>query len=151
LLSNGVAGKVLGGWQLSWNATLQSGTPVALNGNYYMYGDPQVAKGDQTIDHWFNTSSSIWVARPSDTLRTTQLRSSNIRSFMKPQLNGALQRVFRIHERQHVNVRLSAFNVTNTPILGAVITDPSSALFGKVTKSMNNLPRQAELSLKYQF
>lgn len=150
-LSQGVAGKILGGWQVSWSTTIQSGTPLSLPGNHYMIGDPKLPKSDQTIYRWFDTSPSLWVARPTDTLRTTQLRSPNIRGFTAPQIDGTLQRVFRIHELHRVHVRLSAFNATNTPILGGVNTDPSSSQFGVVTQSMTNLPRQAELSLKYQF
>ena len=60
-------------------------------------------------------------------------------------------RNFRIGERQRFQLRVSAFNVTNTPIFGAPVTDPASPLFGVVRITQINLPRSVELGFRYSF
>ena len=89
--------------------------------------------------------------RPPDTLRVEPFRSPNIRRNTAPQFNANLLRNFRIGERQRVQVRVSAFNVTNTPIFGAPVTDPTSPLFGVVKITQINLPRSVELGFRYSF
>jgi hypothetical protein len=156
-LAEGVGGKVLGGWQFSWNFTAQNGAPLGWSSGYYLEGNPKLAHG-QTIDKWFNTSSSIWVAQPSDTLRTTPFYSTAIRNYMRPQVDINVQREITIKERHNIDFRVAAFNATNTPILGGgggpsggIDTNPSSPTFGQVSKSMANLPRELEIDLKYRF
>jgi hypothetical protein len=78
------------------------------------------------------------VVRPPDTLRTAKLRSPNIRSDPKPQYDATLIRNFQIREGHRIQFKVSAFNVTNTPIFGPPYTTPSS-LFGVVPVTQINL------------
>jgi hypothetical protein len=149
-LNHGLAGKVAGGWQMTWSGTAQSGPPIALP-DYYIYGNPQLPSDQQTFNQWFNTSPQIWVQRPSDTLRTAKLYSPNIRRNTAPQVSATVLRNFRIRERQTFQFRVSAFNLTNTPIFGPPNTTPSSPLFGVVPITQINLPRALELGFRYSF
>jgi hypothetical protein len=148
-LSHGIVSHLVGGWDFNWVATFQSGTPIALP-DYYIYGDPRLTSG-QTLNRWFDTSSSIWVARPPDTLRTAKLNSPNIRRHTAPQLDVKLVRNFRITERQTLQFRASAFNATNTPLFDVPNTSPTSTLFGVVPITQRNLPRSIELGVRYSF
>ena len=118
--------------------------------DYYIYGNPKLSS-DQSLARWFDTSRSIWVQRPADTLRTAPLRSPNIRRHTAPQLDLALNRDFLIREGHRLQLKASAYNFTNTPIFGFPTTDPASPLFGVVPFTQANNPRSVELGLRYFF
>jgi len=146
---HGIASHIIGGWQFSWIATVQSGTPMPLP-NYYIYGDPKLESG-QDLNHWFNTSKDIWVQPPSDTLRVTKLRSSSIRRYTVPQVDVTLIRDFLIREGHHFQFKVTALNATNTPIFDFPNTTPTSQLFGVVPITQINAPRNVELGFRYAF
>jgi hypothetical protein len=148
-LNSGVLSHVIGGWELSWSSVTQSGTPMSYP-DYYLYGDPKLKSG-QTLQHWFDTSPSIWVQRPADTLRVTPLRSPNIRRHSAPQVDLTLIRDFRIKEGRKFQLKVSAFNVSNTPIFNFPNTSPASPLFGVVPTTPLNYPRSVEIGLRYAF
>jgi hypothetical protein len=141
---------IVGGWSFNWLSTLQRGIPISYPGGYYIYGDPKLSSG-QTLDRWFNTSPSIWVVRPSDTLRISKMRSTTIRTHSAPQADVTLIRNFKIHEGHQFQFKVSAFNVSNTPIFGPPNTTPSSNVFGVVPITQRNLPRSVELGFRYAF
>jgi hypothetical protein len=62
-----------------------------------------------------------------------------------------MQKQFRFTEHQSLEFRAQAFNFTNTPLFGGPNTTPTSPLFGQITISQINLPRQVELALTYSF
>src|SRR5206468_3818095 len=93
----------------------------------------------QNLNHWFNTSSSIWVQQLPDTLRTAKLRSPTIRQYSRPQYDATVIRNFKIREGHEMQFKVSAFNLTNTPIFGAPNTSPASSLFGVVPVTQINL------------
>jgi hypothetical protein len=148
-LHRGVASHLIGGWQMNWVGTFQSGYPVS-QADYYIYGNPKLASG-QAFGHWFNTSPSIWVQRPSDTLRTAKLRSPSVRRHSAPQIDLSVIRNFRLAEKQRLQFRASAFNAMNTPLFDAPNTSPSSPLFGVVPVTQRDLPRSIELGVRYSF
>ena len=149
-LRTGIAGKAIGGWQMAWNGTAQSGSPMSLP-DYYISGNPQLQASQQTLSRWFNTTPQLWSIRPPDTLRTAKLRSPNIRRNSAPLFNTSLIRTLSISERQRFQLKLSAFNITNTPVFGFPNTSPASPLFGVVPITQINLPRSAEIGLRYFF
>jgi hypothetical protein len=149
-VNHGLASHVIGGWTFNWTMIAQPGQPITYSSSYYIFGDPKLSSG-QTLNHWFDTSPSIWVIRPPDTLRTSKLRSATIRTDSKPQYDATLIRIFRLHERHQLQFKASAFNVLNTPIFGPPNTTPSSSLFGVVPVTQINLPRDIELGLRYSF
>jgi hypothetical protein len=148
-LGSGVLSHIVGGWQLNWVSIIQSGTPMTYP-DYYLYGNPKLSSG-QDLNRWFDTSKEIWVQRPADTLRTAPLRSSNIRRHTAPQVDLGLNRDFRITEGHTFQFRVSAFNLSNTPIFNFPNTDPSSPLFGVVPITQINPPRSVELGFRYVF
>jgi hypothetical protein len=163
-LKSGILSQAVRGWKASWVGTIQSGTPISLTssstGNYYTLRDPKLKTG-QTLDRWFDTtvcasnnpdpSICTWVARPSDTLRITPLYSPNIRRHTAPQVNTTLIRDFRITEKQKFQAKISAFNVSNTPIFNLPPTDPTSTTFGQVPKNQRGQARSVEIGLRYSF
>lgn len=146
---SGLASRLAGGWQIDWTGVIQSGTPMSYP-DYYVYGNPKLSSG-QSLNRWFDTSPSIWVQRPPDTLRTTPFRSPNIRRYARPQYDATLIRDFRLTERHKLQFKVSAFNLTNTPIFGFPNTTPTSPLFGVVPITQINLPRSVELGFRFVF
>ncbi|MEK7405425.1 MAG: hypothetical protein AAB225_09975 [Acidobacteriota bacterium] len=118
--------------------------------DYYIHGNPKLTSG-QTLDRWFDTSPSIWVQRPPETWRVTPLRSPNIRRHSAPQFDASLIREFLVREGHKFQVKVSSFNVTNTPVFGFPTTSPTSQLFGVVSIRQINLPRSVELGFRYVF
>jgi hypothetical protein len=149
ILNNGVISKIVGGWETNLSFTARSGVPIAFNSGYYEECNPKLS--NPTTAEWFNTSASCWVQRPANTLVTTPVRSGNIRAPYAPQMDANLFRIFNLGERRRFELRFSAFNVTNTPIWPAPNTTPSSPLFGTVTLNQMNLPRNAEVGIRFAF
>ncbi len=147
--NKGALSYLIGGWQANWISVIQSGPPMSYP-DFYLNGNPKLASG-QTLNRWFDTSRSIWLQRPADTLRTTPLRSPNIRRHTAPNIDLALNRNFRIREGHTFQFKVSAFNAANTPIFNFPNTDPNSPLFGVVPFTQINSPRSVELGFRYVF
>jgi hypothetical protein len=149
ILNQGVASKIVGGWQVNMVFSKQSGVPIAFNSGYYLLCDPKL--DTSSVDRWFNTDTSCWQQRPSNTLRTMPLYSGNIRTQTAPQMDASIFRDIYIKEHHKVQFKFSVFNALNTPLFPAPNTSPSSSLFGRVTLNQINLPRNAEIGLRYAF
>jgi hypothetical protein len=148
--SSGPASHLVGNWQVSWVGTIQSGPPMPYPGGFDLRGAPKLSSG-QSFSRWFDTSRSIWVQTPPDTLRTTPFFSPNIRRHAAPLFDLTLTREFRIREGHRVQVRVSGYNATNTPVFGFPNTNPTSADFGVVALSQINNPRSIEVGFRYVF
>lgn len=148
-LNRGIGSHLIGGWVVSFFSLMQSGVPVGLS-DWDLRGDPRLAAG-QTLNRWFNTSKDLWIQRAPDTLRTTALRSPNIRRHTRPQYDVSLTREFRIREGHIFQFKANAYNITNTPLFNFPDTNPASAKFGRVDLPQRNDPRQVELGLRYAF
>lgn len=81
----------------------------------------------------------------------TPFRSSNIRRHTAPQTDLTLMREFYIREGHKFQFRVTAFNLTNSPIFNFPNTTPTSPLFGVVPITQINLPRSVELGFRYAF
>jgi hypothetical protein len=64
-------------------------------------------------------------------------------------LDVMLGKTFPIKETLRLEFRAEAFNVTNTPSLGAPNTSFGNAAFGTITRAFD--PRVFEFALKLQF
>jgi hypothetical protein len=65
------------------------------------------------------------------------------------QFDMSLSRTFRFRETRSMEFRAEAYNVTNSFRVGTIITDLSSAQFGKIRTSLD--PRILQFALKYLF
>jgi hypothetical protein len=153
---NGVADRVIGGWQVSavWMAT--SGEPLNF-GNVLFLGDIKnipLSSGARSVERWFNTDAGF--VRPSaqqldSNLRTFPLRFGGIRAGSVNTWDMSVLKNTRIYESHQVQFRAEFLNALNHPTgFAPPNTSPTSSAFGQVT-STYVLPRIIQFGIKYLF
>jgi hypothetical protein len=154
----GLTGALLGGWQLSGIATFQSGIPLALtqvtNFNAFAgfgtqrpnrIADPALSGSERTLARWFDTDA--FRTAPQFTLGNSS--RNPVRGPGYRNLDLALSKRVPIGGPRAVELRVEAFNVTNTPPLGAPNTVLGGPGFGSITSAGD--PRVIQLGLKVHF
>jgi hypothetical protein len=172
-----LAGKTLGGWEISGVTQFQTGTPNQIGlstdmagvgtGNafqpFVVNGDPRLPRGDRkfagpdgtaNVDaYWFRTtngSNRIFTAPAEGTFAPIGWRGS----FYNPGIqswNISLTKGFRVTESQSLQFRSEFFNFLNHPNWNGPNTNPNNeATFGKITGKSSDR-RQIQLSLRYSF
>ncbi|MBP7778221.1 MAG: TonB-dependent receptor [Acidobacteria bacterium] len=154
----GLAGAVVNDWTLSGVGTLQSGLPIAVtqatNTNAFagfgiqrpnLVGDPTLPAGERGAARWFNTSA--FATAPQFTLGTAS--RNPVRGPGYRNLDVALLRRVRLRSSLALELRVEAFNLTNTPALGAPNGVFGSAAFGSITTAGD--PRVLQVAAKLVF
>jgi hypothetical protein len=150
----------LGGWQANGILTIASGMPLEItqtSNTTYSFGgtqhpDPTGKSGDpgsaRTVYKWFDYSQ-FTLAQPytfGNVDRTVNFRQDFTRG-----LDFSIFKTGNLYkERVKPQFRAEAFDLTNTPVFSAPSANIQSATVGQVT-SMQNSPRQCQLSLKILF
>ena len=166
--SGRVVGRIVGGWQVTMNTTLQGGNPMTVPNNVFLLRDPKLA--NPTWDRMFNTafidSDGVTVRnlqpgeqpafqiQPPFSLRTASQYFGNLRNRWGREYNLTLAKNTKIREGWVVQFRAEAFNLFNHAIFGGDPTlDPTSANFGKILRNngQSNFPRQIQLGLRLSF
>jgi len=156
---SGVAGAVLGGWELGSIFTLQSGFPQTVAAGrdqsntaigfdrVNATGQPAVLpRGQRNIDRWFNTDA--FVLQPLGTFGT-----AGRNTIMTPgviQWDFSAHKDFRIAEKHTVQFRFEAFNFPNHPNWGDPDRFRTSTGFGQIRTTRTNM-REMQVALKYMF
>ena len=146
------------GLQLAGLFRAQSGSPLAVtqatNFNAFAgfgiqrpnrISDPELPGGERTTARWFNTTA--FTVAPQFTLGNAS-RNPVIGPAFRT-LDVMLGRTFVLREGLKLEMRAEAFNVTNTPSLGAPNTSFGNAAFGTITRAFD--PRVFELVAKVSF
>ena len=175
-----LAGKLLGGWQLSGLTQYQTGTActpfsnndfagVGVDGNmndcggqgqfWMVNGDPKIIgqmahNGASDPNQWFAVTNSdgtpIFTRPATGTFNTAEGVRNIIHNPGFENWNVGLFKKFAINERTGFQFRAEAYDLFNHPNWSGANTTPSSALFGKVTGKSNDA-RNLQLSLRYYF
>ncbi|UWZ86821.1 carboxypeptidase regulatory-like domain-containing protein [Occallatibacter riparius] len=169
----------VGGWQLNLIETIQSGTPVGLPSNANLIANPTAAsKSRQT---WFNpcvqlapsfdsktgtytpgattvqgqpsSCAPVWQVINSSNLdyRGTGFYTSAIRNPGAPIADLSLIKSLNFTDRYNAQIRLEAFNVTNTWIPNGPNMNVTGSTFGTISNSQSNISRQVQLGFKFNF
>jgi hypothetical protein len=166
--ANPFVGRVVGGWQITMNTTLQSGNPMRTPNNVFLLRDPRLP--DATWDRMFNTGfieadgvtvrnvqqgeQPAFQIQPPFTLRTASEYYGNFRNRWGREYNITLAKNTMIREGMNLQFRAEAFNIFNHPIFGNdPILDVTSANFGKIIRNngQSNFPRQIQLGIRFSF
>jgi hypothetical protein len=126
---------------------ITSGQDIALTGVGYQRPNQILANpyGDKSINKYFNPAAFQQTA--PGTYGNTGANSVAGPGFWG--LDAALSRTFQVHEAQKVELRVEAFNLTNSFRMNDPIAAINSPLFGKVITAKD--PRIMQFALKYVF
>ncbi len=144
------------GWQLNAIVTLRSGLPanVVRNGNKVGYEGlrPNLIRdpnhGPRSPQQYFDRA-----AFSDKGLSPTQAGNAGRNLVRGPgyaNLDASVFKDFRLRERVTLNLRLEAFNATNTPHFANPNTDFSQGQFGSITQTIGN-PRILQIAAKALF
>ena len=162
LSGGGVAGKVLGGWQLSGLASAMSGRPVnitidrsatdMLDGNRNdqrpdLVTGMSLYSAPRTINNWFNSAA---FATPA--VDTWGNLGRNIgRGPGYYEIDTAIEKKIPLTEQLKLEFRAEAFNLLNHPIYGDPDSDVSDSSFGVITTQLNSGATGIGSSRRLQF
>jgi hypothetical protein len=158
-----MAGKLLGGWQITGVSQWQTGTPFtvatnedfagvgagsgnqiwAINGDVNYPRQFSEARGDGRF--WFDPTI---YSRPANGTFTSGFRNATYNPGFQNH-NIGLFKTFAITERQAVTFRAEGFNWVNHPNWSNPQANPQNADFGRITGKGSE--RQVQLSLRYSF
>ncbi len=146
------------GLQLNGILSLRSGLPanVIRNGNKTGYEglrpnvlqDPTLDSSAQTLARYFDTT-----AFSVKGLAPTALGNAGRNLIRGPgyaNLDLSLFKSFQLRERAALQLRLEAFNITNTPHFANPNTDLSQGQFGSITQTIGN-PRILQIAAKVNY
>ncbi len=145
---------LLGGWQLNWDITYQSGWVVDYpNARQVRPGSAKLSNPHP--NRWFNTS--LWDdpvtgrrVSPQEpyTLRDFPTRFSDVRVPGYQNWDASVSKYFRLQEGMRLQFRFEMINAFNHPwfsnMASVNVTDPR---FGQLDPTQRNLPRNIKLVL----
>jgi len=161
--TSGIVAALIGGWQFNTIGEIQSGRPLAMNGNAILLDTDGVALSgsEQSFSRWFDNSTAAnprpdgtfaWSLIGNNDYRQVGLRFHDVNEPTEPQWSFSLFKNTRVTERVNMQLRIETFNVFNTRVYGGPNTDPNNANFGVVSSaSQVNFPRQTQIGVRFQF
>ena len=156
-LNQGFASRILGGWQVSGLASLESGTPLFFTDSGSQLNTPNTTQVPNQIgpfrklhgigvNHpWFDTSAFV---KPDGAV----LGNMGKNVYSGPgsvTFDAAGARTFPIHEQISLQFRLDAFDVLNHPTFNNPDVNHNDANFGKVTGAGGSRALQMAATLKF--
>jgi len=147
----GVVNQIIGGWQINWDVTYQSGWVVDYP------NAPQIRPGSAKLPNPTRTQvfdTSLWKT-PSGTpvptqepytLRTFPLLFSDVRRPGYQNWDTSLSKYFPLRESLKLQFRFEMVNMMNHPWFADMAsTDVTSPAFGRLNPTQRNLPRFIKL------
>jgi hypothetical protein len=160
--SGGLAGRIVGGWQLGGLLTIASGPPLgvtcATNSTHSegggcrpnLVGDPRLDADQRTTGRFFNTSA---FAQPDAfTFGNAGRFIPSLRGDGTKNFDFSLFKTTPVTEHTKLEFRGEFFNLFNRPQFAPPNTSfaPTNTKFGTVS-SQANLPRDIQLAMKLYF
>jgi hypothetical protein len=154
----GFLGALVGGWEMAAILSLQSGLPLSLtqttNFNSFAgfgtqrpnrVGDRELPGAQRSTAQWFNTAA--FSVAPQFTVGDSSRNPVRGPAFRN--LDLTLIKRISVRERTKVEFRAEAFNLTNTPPLGAPNVVLGTPGFGSITTAGD--PRVLQFAIKMLF
>lgn len=143
--SNSVLGHIIGGWQVNWVGSLQTGAPLSFSGAERVYKSD---KNPRTIDEWFDVDQ--FVPHEPFTLRQLSLRLTDLRAARLNNWDFTAAKGFRLTEGMELKFRAEFYNAFNHPVFDSPNTRVTSSSFGRVDDTFV-APRRIQLALHLEF
>lgn len=161
---NGFLNEAIGGWQISADYTAQTGqyyTPQfsgsdPSNTNTYggrpdIIGNPNLPKGQRSINHWFNTAAFA-VPQPG---HFGTARNGSVEGPDQNSLNAAMFKSFQIHGRLSLRLQGSFTNILNHPNFGEpnmnISTGSSAGVISSTTSNSFSGARSGQIGARLTF
>ncbi|PYQ09412.1 MAG: hypothetical protein DMF83_03500 [Acidobacteria bacterium] len=162
---------LLGNWQASGLFVARSGMPGTVTVGSSIPGgdarpnllhDPNLSSSERSVDHWFDTTAFV-ASRAADgkTLLAGDAGRNIIRGPGYYNLDMGLIKFIPVKNDVRLQLRVEAFNVTNTPHFAMPVLRMSDPAFGKITHTRNSTNfgstatsfanRMIQLALKLEF
>ncbi len=152
----------IGGWKLAGVWTYSTGAFVRF-GNLVANGNPCL--DNPTPERWFDTSAFSRLPANTYVIRSNPMQYDCLTGPRFSQLDATLTKDFAITERVRVELKMAAYNATNSLNRAGPNTDINSSQFGQAlfqgtpassfgaqTQELGNITgRQVELGLKIRF
>ena len=165
--TNKVAEAFLGGWSINWILSVHSGNPQTIgctigtgadNGCFALYTGASLYSG-QSVAHFYNAAA---FTNPGVVTQVGQSDygplgggNTQVSGPAFHRLDFSLFKAFPITEQKRFELRVEAFNLTNTPnfALPSSLNFQDTVDFGKITSTVDNPndPRELQLALKFYF
>ncbi len=152
-----VVNGLLGNWSIGWNATMQSGFPLAFpNAAPLQARSAKLPASERTLERWFDTSLFPKVAGPpAYTLRNFPTRFPDVRFMAFRNIDFSILKDIPIFkERIKTQVRADVTNAMNHPYFTALVATPpnvTAGTFGQLSPSQQNEQRIIYLEFKLTF
>lgn len=161
----GVVGRVVGGWEVSGIASINSGLPNSAAtssvdpGGLGLLGpsasgprpdqiaDPNSGPDRHTLMHWFNTDAFAEV--PAGVIRPGNAHRGTIEGPGFQRWDLSLFKNFKVWESSSFQFRAETFNTFNHTNFDAISTNITSSTYGRVTGVRD--PRIMQMGLKFNF
>jgi Carboxypeptidase regulatory-like domain/TonB dependent receptor-like, beta-barrel/TonB-dependent Receptor Plug Domain len=144
----GFAHALLGNWQMTGVFVARSGMPgtVTVGGTIpggdarpNVLHDPNLPSSERSVDHWFDTSAFVPnYAADGKTLLAGNAGRNIIRGPGYVNLDLGLVKFIPIKNDVRLQLRVEAFNLTNTPHFALPVLKMSDKAFGKITHTRNS-------------
>jgi hypothetical protein len=151
--SKGAAGALLGGWQVTVKANIQSGDYITITGNTsigerradYLGGPIALPSSERNENRWFNTAA--FATAPDDrrgtagrgTVETPGLETWTV----------SLRKRFKLARDVRMTVQIDAFNAFNHVNFRDPENTVTSSSFGQITTA--GAPRQLQLGIRLDY
>jgi hypothetical protein len=167
MLTNGMLGRLIGGWNLSSFLFYQSGYPMGVTDGAYQNNlkggapRPNVLTNDwraptagtnfdPSVDSFYNIAAFQRRTNPAiDPFGNAPRFDGATRSFRTFRTNIAVAKAFQVSERMHADLRLDVFDLFNQKTWSNPNSDLSNSQFGVITNANGN--RNMQLGLKFVF
>jgi hypothetical protein len=158
-LQNGVAGHILGGWEMNGIYSAYSGLPFTVTASGASLNAPN---NTQTADQVLATVANLGGIGPGDPyydpaayapVTAVRFGTSGRNTLRSPaifNLNFSVFRTFPINERLNLQFRAESYNLSNTPHFNAPNSNVSAGNFLDITNA-NTDQRQFRFGLKLMF
>jgi hypothetical protein len=158
--NHGIAGAIVGGWQIGGILTFADGTPVNVSqlgdtAGLNTLGNQPDATGISPIPanrsaQQFWNIAAINATNPDLSWRPGNMGRNTLFTPGTSSFDASLTRDIKIYEKHMINFRFEAFNATNHPNWNTPSSDARSpSTFGIITSAKTM--RQLQLALKYTF
>jgi hypothetical protein len=145
--TNPILGRILGGWKVGGNFTIQPGPPLTWGNVIYNGGDlkadPRRLTGVFDVTR-FNREPSQQL---SQNIRTFASQFSNLRADGVNNFDLSAIKDTRIKENLNLQYRCEFFNALNHPLFDAPNLTPTDSNFGRIMNQIN-LPRTIQMALR---